>query len=131
MIENITGLLLKKLFFTEGLVLSLEIDQHCRFDFIAVYDGSSTNSGLLGQVCGRGTPTFESSSDSLTVVLSTDYANSYRGFSAFYTSLYAENVNTSKSRFMFLGYSAYIETAPKFSAYLWLLLRGAVIPTGD
>ncbi|XP_037659800.1 CUB and zona pellucida-like domain-containing protein 1 [Choloepus didactylus] len=73
----------------------LEIDDHCRFDFVAVYDGSSTDSGLLGQVCGRVTPTFESSSDSLSVVLSTDYANSYRGFSASYTSVYAENVNTT------------------------------------
>uniref|UniRef100_A0A8C2USW9 CUB and zona pellucida like domains 1 n=2 Tax=Chinchilla lanigera TaxID=34839 RepID=A0A8C2USW9_CHILA len=73
----------------------LEPDDQCRFDFIAVYDGSSTESGLMGQVCGRVTPTFESSSDSLTVVLSTDYANSYRGFSAFYTSIYVENVNTT------------------------------------
>nr|XP_036867556.1 CUB and zona pellucida-like domain-containing protein 1 [Manis javanica] len=73
----------------------LEVDEHCRFDFVAVYDGSSTTSGLLGQVCGRVRPTFESSSDSLTVVLSTDYANSYRGFSASYTSIYAENVNTT------------------------------------
>nr|XP_058154211.1 CUB and zona pellucida-like domain-containing protein 1 [Dasypus novemcinctus] len=73
----------------------LEIDDHCRFDFVAVYDGPSTRSGLLGQVCGRVTPTFESSSDSMTVVLSTDYANSYRGFSASYTSIYAENVNTT------------------------------------
>uniref|UniRef100_A0A8C5L839 CUB and zona pellucida-like domains 1 n=1 Tax=Jaculus jaculus TaxID=51337 RepID=A0A8C5L839_JACJA len=73
----------------------LEMDEHCRFDFIAVYDGSSTTSGLMGQICGRGTHTFESSSDSLTVVLSTDYANSYRGFSASYTSVYTENVNTT------------------------------------
>ncbi|XP_057361381.1 CUB and zona pellucida-like domain-containing protein 1 [Manis pentadactyla] len=73
----------------------LEVDEHCRFDFVAVYDGSSTTSGLLGQVCGRVRPTFESSSDSLTVVLSTDYANSYWGFSASYTSIYAENVNTT------------------------------------
>ncbi|XP_021109137.1 CUB and zona pellucida-like domain-containing protein 1 [Heterocephalus glaber] len=73
----------------------LEIDDHCRFDFIAIYDGSSTKTGLMGQVCGRVTPTFESSSDSLTVVLSTDYANSYRGFSASYTSIYAENINTT------------------------------------
>ncbi|XP_059028914.1 CUB and zona pellucida-like domain-containing protein 1 isoform X1 [Mustela lutreola] len=73
----------------------LEVDEHCRFDFIAVYDGPSTTSGLLGQVCGRVRPTFESSSDSLTVVLSTDYANSYRGFSASYTSIYAENINTT------------------------------------
>ena len=73
------------------------MDEYCRFDFIAVYDGSSTTSGLLGQVCGYAKPTFESSSDSLTVVLSTDYANSYRGFTASYTSVYAGNVNTSKS----------------------------------
>ncbi|XP_076982425.1 CUB and zona pellucida-like domain-containing protein 1 [Tamandua tetradactyla] len=73
----------------------LEIDDHCRFDFVAVYDGPTTDSGLLGQVCGRVKPTFESSSDSLTVVLSTDYANSYRGFSASYTSIYAENINTT------------------------------------
>ncbi|XP_027443922.1 CUB and zona pellucida-like domain-containing protein 1 [Zalophus californianus] len=73
----------------------LEGDEHCRFDFIAVYDGPSTTTGLIGQVCGYVRPTFESSSDSLTVVLSTDYANSYRGFSASYTSIYAENINTT------------------------------------
>ncbi|XP_032004072.1 CUB and zona pellucida-like domain-containing protein 1 [Hylobates moloch] len=73
----------------------LEVDQQCKFDFLAIYDGPSTNSGLIGQVCGLVTPTFESSSNSLTVVLSTDYANSYRGFSASYTSIYAENINTT------------------------------------
>ncbi|XP_055464959.1 CUB and zona pellucida-like domain-containing protein 1 [Psammomys obesus] len=75
--------------------LFLEMDEHCRFDFIALYDGPSTTSGLLKQLCGRGQPTFESSSDSMTVVLSTDYANSYRGFSASYTSVYIEDVNTT------------------------------------
>ncbi|XP_037015006.2 CUB and zona pellucida-like domain-containing protein 1 [Artibeus jamaicensis] len=73
----------------------LEVDKNCRFDFVAVYDGPSTTSGLIGQVCGRVKPSFESSSNSLTVVLSTDYANSYRGFSASYASIYAENVNTT------------------------------------
>ncbi|XP_004625658.1 CUB and zona pellucida-like domain-containing protein 1 [Octodon degus] len=72
----------------------LEVDDQCRFDFIAVYDGPTTKSDLMRQVCGRVAPTFESSSDSLTVVLSTDYANSYRGFSASYTSIYAD-VNTT------------------------------------
>lgn len=86
-----------KLFHQRPYFFSIEADEHCRFDFIAVYDGSSTTSGLMGQVCGYVKPTFESSSDSLTVVLSTDYANSYRGFSASYTSIYAENINTSKS----------------------------------
>ncbi|KAM5271853.1 CUB and zona pellucida-like domain-containing protein 1 [Ctenodactylus gundi] len=73
----------------------LETDNNCRFDFIAIYDGSSTKSGLIGQVCGLGTPTLESSSNTLTVVLSTDYANSYRGFSASYNSVYTEDVNTT------------------------------------
>ncbi|XP_006977031.1 CUB and zona pellucida-like domain-containing protein 1 [Peromyscus maniculatus bairdii] len=73
----------------------LEMDEYCRFDFIALYDGPSTTSGLLKQLCGRGQPTFESSSNSMTVVLSTDYANSYRGFSASYTSIYTDDVNTT------------------------------------
>lgn len=86
----------EKLFHQRPRFSSLEVDEQCRFDFVAVYDGSSTTSGLIGQVCGRVRPTFESSSDSLTVVLSTDYANSYRGFSASYTSIYTDTVNTSK-----------------------------------
>ncbi|XP_007478920.2 CUB and zona pellucida-like domain-containing protein 1 [Monodelphis domestica] len=73
----------------------LEIDDNCRFDFIAVYDGPSTNSGLLGKVCGRITATFQSSSNIMTVVLSTDYANSYRGFSASYAPVYEKEVNST------------------------------------
>lgn len=67
-------------------VYSLELDPNCQFDFTAVYDGLTANTGLIGKVCGRAQPTFESSSNIMTVVLSTDYANSYRGFSAQYTS---------------------------------------------
>ncbi|XP_048801063.1 CUB and zona pellucida-like domain-containing protein 1 isoform X3 [Lagopus muta] len=67
--------------------LFLELDQNCQFDFLAVYDGLTTNTGLIGKVCGVSRPTFESSSNVMTVVLSTDYANSYRGFSAQYTSI--------------------------------------------
>lgn len=75
--------------------LLLEMDENCKFDFIAVYDGPSTTAGLLKQLCGRGKPTLESSSDAMTVVLSTDYANSYKGFSASYTSIYIHDVNTT------------------------------------
>uniref|UniRef100_A0A8C3GKA7 CUB and zona pellucida-like domain-containing protein 1 n=1 Tax=Cairina moschata TaxID=8855 RepID=A0A8C3GKA7_CAIMO len=67
--------------------LFLELDQNCQFDFLAVYDGLTTNTGLIGKVCGVSRPTFQSSSNGMTVVLSTDYANSYRGFSARYTSI--------------------------------------------
>ncbi|NXJ06486.1 CUZD1 protein, partial [Odontophorus gujanensis] len=65
----------------------LELDQNCQFDFVAVYDGLATDTGLIGKACGVSRPTFESSSNVMTVVLSTDYANSYRGFSAHYTSV--------------------------------------------
>ncbi|NWW48254.1 CUZD1 protein, partial [Pedionomus torquatus] len=65
----------------------LELDKNCQFDFTAVYDGLTTNTSLLGKVCGRSQPRFESSSNEMTVVLFTDYANSYKGFSAQYTSI--------------------------------------------
>ncbi|XP_042314416.1 CUB and zona pellucida-like domain-containing protein 1 [Sceloporus undulatus] len=73
----------------------LEIDAECRFDFLAIYDGATTDSGLIQQVCGRVAPTFQSSSNVMTVMLSTDYANSYRGFSAHYTSIPIPEPNTS------------------------------------
>ncbi|NXY81044.1 CUZD1 protein, partial [Alcedo cyanopectus] len=66
---------------------SLELDPNCQFDFTAVYDGLTTNNSLIGKVCGRAQPAFESSSNVMTVALSTDYANSYKGFSAHYTSI--------------------------------------------
>ncbi|XP_039770295.1 CUB and zona pellucida-like domain-containing protein 1 [Ornithorhynchus anatinus] len=73
----------------------LELDDNCKFDFLAIYDGPSTDSGLIGQVCGLIKPMFTSSSNALTIVLSTDDANSYRGFSASYKAVYAEEVNTT------------------------------------
>ncbi|NWW77723.1 CUZD1 protein, partial [Climacteris rufus] len=65
----------------------LELDQNCQLDFTAAYDGLTTDSGLLGKVCGHAQPTFESSSNVMTVVLFTDDTNPYRGFSAQYSSV--------------------------------------------
>ncbi|NXL85121.1 CUZD1 protein, partial [Alectura lathami] len=73
----------------------LELDQNCQFDFVAVYDGLTTDSGLIGKACGLSRLTFESSSNIMTVVLSTDYANSYRGFSAQYTSVVSGPTETN------------------------------------
>nr|XP_020664393.1 CUB and zona pellucida-like domain-containing protein 1 [Pogona vitticeps] len=75
----------------------LEMDDKCRFDFLAIYDGPTTSSGLIKQVCGLQPQTFESSSNVMTVALSTDYANSYRGFSASYRSIPISQPNTSLS----------------------------------
>ncbi|NWU87349.1 CUZD1 protein, partial [Onychorhynchus coronatus] len=65
----------------------LELDKNCQLDFTAVYNGLTTTTGLIGKVCGRAQPTFESSSNVMTVVLATDSSSSYRGFSAQYSSV--------------------------------------------
>ncbi|KAK9400800.1 CUZD1: CUB and zona pellucida-like domain-containing protein 1 [Crotalus adamanteus] len=75
----------------------IEIDEKCRYDFIAIYDGPRSDSPLIKKVCGRLTPTFTSSSNAMTIVMSTDYANSYRGFSARYTTIPISQPNTSLS----------------------------------
>ncbi|KAG8135529.1 hypothetical protein E2320_008562 [Naja naja] len=75
----------------------LEMDEYCRFDFLAIFDGPTSNSPLIKKVCGHSTPTFKSSSNAMTIVMSTDYANSYRGFSAHYTTTPTSQPNTSLS----------------------------------
>ncbi|XP_039194431.1 CUB and zona pellucida-like domain-containing protein 1 [Crotalus tigris] len=75
----------------------IEIDEKCRYDFIAIYDGPRSDSPLIKKVCGRLTPTFTSSSNAMTIVMSADYANSYRGFSARYTTIPISQPNTSLS----------------------------------
>ncbi|KAG8435660.1 hypothetical protein GDO86_013547 [Hymenochirus boettgeri] len=97
----------------------VEIDPLCRFDFIAVYDGPSTSAPLLDILCGRTTATLETSSNSVTLMLSTDYANSYFGFSTSYTALPSSNTSSlscagdamtaiiSPSYLASLGYSAH------------------------
>ncbi|KAE8590210.1 hypothetical protein XENTR_v10017980 [Xenopus tropicalis] len=72
----------------------IEIDPLCRFDFIAVYDGPSTSAPLLDLLCGRTTAELETSSNSVTLMLSTDYANSYFGFSANYKALPKSNTSS-------------------------------------
>ncbi|MEE6486589.1 hypothetical protein FKM82_014638 [Ascaphus truei] len=72
----------------------VEIDPLCRFDFIALYDGPTTSSPLLDVLCGRTTAQVETSSNSLTLMLSTDYANSYFGFSVDYVALPKSNTSS-------------------------------------
>ncbi|XP_040293008.1 CUB and zona pellucida-like domain-containing protein 1 isoform X1 [Bufo bufo] len=73
-----------KLSFSEIFV---EVDALCRFDLIAVYDGPDTNAPLLDVLCGRRTAELQTTSNSLTLLFSADYANSYFGFSVKYSAL--------------------------------------------
>ncbi|NWY04429.1 CUZD1 protein, partial [Nothoprocta ornata] len=99
----------------------LELDKNCRFDLVAIYDGLTTNSGLIGKVCGRSQSRFESSSNVMTVVLATDYANSYRGFSAQYTSIpLPASLTCSSERMEIVLSKSYLDTLGYTSTHLQL-----------
>ncbi|XP_073402563.1 CUB and zona pellucida-like domain-containing protein 1 [Dendrobates tinctorius] len=82
-----------KLSFSE---IFIEIDPLCRFDFIALYDGPDTNSPVLDILCGRTVAELETTSNTLTLLFSADYANSYYGFSVDYSAIPQSN-NSSLS----------------------------------
>lgn len=71
-----------QLFFTR---FSLESSFACSYDWVAVYDGSSTSAPLLGRFCGSNIPSpMRSSGPSLHVVFSTDSMWTDTGFEARY-----------------------------------------------
>ncbi|NXC11719.1 CUZD1 protein, partial [Orthonyx spaldingii] len=98
----------------------LELDRNCQLDFTAVYDGPTTDSGLLGKVCGRAQPTFESSSNVMTVVLSTDDTTSYRGFAAQYSSVPLPALTCSSDSMRIVLSKAYLASLGFSEAHLQL-----------
>ncbi|XP_063003684.1 cubilin [Elgaria multicarinata webbii] len=63
----------------------LESYSSCIFDYLAVYDGNSSNAKMLGKFCGNQMPpTIHSTGDSLYVVLRTDSSLRGGGFLAHY-----------------------------------------------
>lgn len=58
----------------------------CETENIEVYDGASPNSPLLGQVCNNtdAVPVFQSSSNSLTFLITTNSVDFTRNFFVFY-----------------------------------------------
>uniref|UniRef100_UPI00398EF8D3 scavenger receptor cysteine-rich domain-containing protein DMBT1-like isoform X2 n=1 Tax=Pristiophorus japonicus TaxID=55135 RepID=UPI00398EF8D3 len=73
-----------KLKFTD---IDLEVTSNCSFDYIAIYDGPSTNSILLSKICHGSNQIFTSSSNSMTIFFSSDSSITRRGFTANYYSL--------------------------------------------
>ncbi|XP_067092932.1 CUB and zona pellucida-like domain-containing protein 1 isoform X1 [Osmerus mordax] len=101
---------------------SLELENCCNCDYVAVYDGPSVHSRLLGKLCSGGNTTldaFHSSSSYLTVVFRSDNSVVSRGFEAqFSSSLPAStgrvdcssdimNIVVSRSYLNSLGYDGY------------------------
>ncbi|XP_069468211.1 deleted in malignant brain tumors 1 protein-like [Ambystoma mexicanum] len=70
--------------------LQLETGNNCNYDYIEVYDGPLYTSPLLGRFCRNPPYTFTSSSNSMTVLLSTDVSVTASGFRAYYSSIAPE-----------------------------------------
>ncbi|XP_059509055.1 deleted in malignant brain tumors 1 protein-like [Stegostoma tigrinum] len=64
--------------------VDLEVSSNCRYDYIAIYDGPSTNSTLVAKFCSGSDQTFTSTSNSMTVYFKTDSSVTRQGFSANY-----------------------------------------------
>ncbi|XP_044880539.1 deleted in malignant brain tumors 1 protein-like [Mauremys mutica] len=75
--------------------LELEVSYNCAYDFVEVYDGPLNTSPLLGRICDGSNYTFTSSSNTMTVLFSSDFSYTRSGFSAYYDSFPEKNNDTA------------------------------------
>ncbi|XP_078659911.1 inactive serine protease PAMR1-like [Branchiostoma floridae x Branchiostoma belcheri] len=67
---------------------SLEEDSLCEYDYVAVYDGPTVTSPLLGKFCGSIPPgPVRSTGNQIVVRFYSDYSGVYDGFEATYTAV--------------------------------------------
>ncbi|XP_066557144.1 inactive serine protease PAMR1 isoform X2 [Amia ocellicauda] len=67
------------------LMLSLEFDFNCRYDYVEVRDGDGVDSRVIGRFCGNERPaTIKSSGNSLHVLFVSDGYKSFDGFFAIF-----------------------------------------------
>uniref|UniRef100_A0A8C9VYE6 Uncharacterized protein n=1 Tax=Scleropages formosus TaxID=113540 RepID=A0A8C9VYE6_SCLFO len=91
----------------------LHLETCCNCDYIAVHDGYSTSSPLLGRVCQNSEMrNFHSSSRYMTIVFRSDYSIAATGFYATFTTSLSEssdnmNIVISSSFLNSVGYSGY------------------------
>uniref|UniRef100_I3KD12 Cubilin n=1 Tax=Oreochromis niloticus TaxID=8128 RepID=I3KD12_ORENI len=62
--------------------LDIEYHSSCDFDYVAIHDGPTSSSPLLGRVCGSSVPPFTSTQNTIYVRFRSDTSSSHRGFSA-------------------------------------------------
>ncbi|XP_041420427.1 deleted in malignant brain tumors 1 protein isoform X3 [Xenopus laevis] len=72
---------------------------NCGMGYVSVYDGTPYNSPLLGSFCGSTTQSFLSSSNSLSVIYTSNGSNNsfVRGFHAYYYAQYQSSQNVTLS----------------------------------
>ncbi|XP_046363052.1 CUB and zona pellucida-like domain-containing protein 1 isoform X1 [Haliotis rufescens] len=64
----------------QAVATHIEQDAACRWDYVQVHDGPSTNSPPLGRFCGYSRPIFTSSGENMTINFITDDTRNYAGF---------------------------------------------------
>ncbi|XP_038678198.1 cubilin-like [Scyliorhinus canicula] len=64
----------------------LEVSLRCTNDYVAIYDGASTNSPLISTICTGSNHTFTSSSNTMTICFKSDHLKTSVGFTAYYYS---------------------------------------------
>ena len=70
---------------------SLEAASRCQYDYVAIYDGDSVSSPLIGRYCGTTVPdVVKSTSNKMLVNFVTDSSLTSDGFSAGYWSTYGQ-----------------------------------------
>ncbi|KAM9466666.1 CUB and zona pellucida-like domain-containing protein 1 [Clarias gariepinus] len=93
----------------------LDLDRCCLCDYVSVYDGPSTSSRLLGQLCHSNTShmDFQSSSSQMTVLFRSDYSGVGRGFKAYFTSSLSQStghVDCSSTRMNIVILKSYLDS---------------------
>ena len=69
----------------------IETHERCIYDWVAVYDGDSLNSPLIGKFCGDVVPdVIKTRSNSMLVEFITDYSVNKEGFVASYRTTFGE-----------------------------------------
>ncbi|XP_075684851.1 cubilin [Rhinoderma darwinii] len=102
----------------------LESSGSCRYDFVKIFDGSSTNSDLQGTFCGSEFPTqFVSSSNVLTVWFYSDSTVELAGFNATYvaTDLLCGGIYNATSSLTTTTSPNYPNSYPPFTSCIWTI----------
>ncbi|KAM5158320.1 cubilin [Mantella aurantiaca] len=104
-----------------GFVLESENMRSCRYDFVKIFDGDSTNSNLQGTYCGANIPAnFTSTSNFLTVWFFSDSTVERAGFNATYenTDLLCGGIYNATSAVTTLTSP---ESYPPFTSCVWTI----------
>ena len=103
----------------------IEAHERCIYDWVAVYDGDSLNSPLIGKFCGDVIPdVITTRSNSMLVEFITDYSVQKEGFVASYRTTFGEMYSQAameSNRCTIFGTPSAISTSdPWLMTMLWL-----------